>query len=204
MTEEGVDLSLSYRGEIWRKALHLLSLAIPVGLLILGRTTALYILVPIAAILVLSEVLRSRSQTVRDLIWKGFGFMMRPEEIPPAPAPLRFNGATWVLLGACVVVSLFEPSAAAAAMVIGLIGDAAAALVGRRFGRRPIGRRGKSLEGTIAFAVAALPAAAFVPGPSLTGLVAAVIIAALVEGFGTPINDNLAVPLAAGIVLTLL
>ena len=204
MTDEGGDPSLPYRGEIWRKALHLLSLCIPVGLLILGRPTALYILLPVAGIFVVSEVLRSRSQAVRDLIWKGFGFMMRAEEIPQAPAPLRFNGATWVLLGACVVVALFEPPVAAAAMVIGLIGDAAAALAGRRFGKHPLGMRGKSIEGTIAFVVAALAAVAFVPGLAPLGVGTAVIVAALVEGFGTPVNDNLAVPLAAGIVLTLL
>lgn len=204
MTEDGVDSPLPYRGEIWRKTLHILSLSIPVGLLILGRSAALYVVVPLASTFLVSEILRTRSRTVRDLIARIFGSIMRPEEIPPVPAPLRFNGATWVLLSACVVIVLFEPPVAAAAMVIGLVGDAAAALVGRRFGRRPLGSRGKSVEGTIAFAVTAFPAAAFVPGLSLLSLAAAVIVAALVEGFGTPINDNLSVPMAAGIVLTLL
>lgn len=203
VNEEGSGPTLSYRGEIWRKALHLLSLAIPIGLLLLGRRTALLILIPLTVLFVTAEILRSRSETARRLISTAFGFMMRREEIPPVPSPLRFNGATWVLLGACVAIALFEPTKAAAALIIGLIGDAAAALVGRRFGRHPIGKRGKSFEGTVAFAASAFIALTPVPGITAGAAALAVIAAAAVEGFGGPINDNLSVPLAAGLVLTL-
>ncbi|MGA7305476.1 MAG: phosphatidate cytidylyltransferase [Rhodothermales bacterium] len=202
MTEDESGTRLPYRGEIWRKALHLLSLSIPIGLLLFGRQTALVILVPLAAAFVVSEILRSRFAGVRNFISKVFGFMMRPEENPSAPSSVHFNGATWVLLSACVVIALFEPRIAAAALIIGLIGDAAAALIGRRFGRHRIGKRGKSIEGSLAFAVAALLAVYPVPGIALPSAAAAVVVAAIVEGIGGPVNDNLSVPLAAGIVLT--
>lgn len=203
MSEEEAAASLSYGGEIWRKALHLVSLIIPIGLLLWGKATALLILVPVATLFVLSEIARSRSTAVRSLIYRLFGFMMRPEEIPDGPAPLRFNGATWVLLSACVVVAVFEPDQAAAGFIIGLIGDAAAALVGRKFGRRRYGHKGKTIEGTVAFVVAAWLAVQFVPGVPPLGSLAAVAVAALVEGIGLPINDNLSVPFAAALVLTL-
>lgn len=202
LTEDGPKASLPYRGEIWRKALHLLSLSIPVGLMLWGRPTALSIILPLAVAFVAMEIFRCRSEKIRDLIYKGFGFMMRPEEIPPVPSSIRFNGATWVLLSASLVIALFEPRIAASAVVIGLIGDAAAALVGRLYGRHPIGRMGKSLEGSIAFALTSFAAVMLVPGSHAGSAAAAVIVATIVEGVGTPINDNLSVPLAAAIVLT--
>jgi len=203
MNDEEAAASLSYAGEIWRKALHLVSLIIPIGLLLWGKSTALLILVPIASLFVLSEIARSRSNAVRSLIYRLFGFMMRPEEIPEGPAPLRFNGATWVLISACVVIAVFEPGPAAAGFIIGLIGDAAAALVGRKFGRRKYGHKGKTTEGTVAFIVAAWGAVQFVPGIAPLSSFAAVVLAGLVEGIGLPINDNLSVPFAAALVLTL-
>jgi len=202
VTEDESGASLPYRGEIWRKVLHLLSLSIPIGLLLLGRRTALLILLPLAILFVAGEILRTRSATVRNLISKTVGFMMRREEIPPIPTPISFNGATWVLLGACTVAALFEPRIAAASLIIGLVGDAAAALIGRRFGRHRFGRRGKSIEGGIAFAVAAFVAVLPVPGLPVLSVAVAVLAAAFVEGAGGPVNDNLSVPLAAGIVLT--
>jgi dolichol kinase len=204
MTEADPEGSLPYSGEIWRKALHLLSISIPVGLLIFGRTIALYILVPLAAAFVIVEIARIRSQAVRDIVRRFFGFMMRAEEIPPAPAPIHFNGATWVLISACILVILFDPPVAAGGMVIGLIGDAAAALVGRRWGRRPLGQSGRTIEGMIAFILISFPPALLIPGLTTGSVLVAVIAAALVEGFGTPLNDNLSVPLAACIVLTLI
>lgn len=203
MTDETADSPIPLRAEIWRKALHLVSLAIPVGLLLLGRTTALAVLVPLTSVFVGAEIIRSRSESVRTLIGQAFGFMMRNEELPPVPAPIRFNGATWILLSASIVIALFPLQVAASALVIAIVGDAGAAVVGRKFGRHPVGKSGKTLEGSCAFLALSFPAGLLAYGMAPLAVGLAVIVAAAVEAVGGPVNDNLSVPMAAGIILSL-
>ncbi len=189
--------------EVRRKALHLLSLIIPLGLLYLGSSTVLQFLVPITAAAILIEVLRTRSDHVRSIVEKIFGSMMRPEELPPVPTPIRLNGATWVLLTATILISIFPAAVAAAAISIGLIGDAAAALVGRKFGRMKIGNSRKTFEGSLAFVVTTLPIIWIVPDMTLPAGAAGILAGALTEVLDVPINDNLTVPTVAAVVMTL-
>jgi dolichol kinase len=204
MTRDGGGSGIPIGAEVWRKALHLLSLLIPVGLVLLNRTTALYVLVPMSLTAVVIEVLRTRSGVVRDLVEKIFGFMMRPEEIPPVPAPVRFNGATWVLVTSTFLVAVFPIPVAAAAIAIGLIGDAAAALVGRTLGRTRIGNSLKTFEGALAFVISTLPIVWIVPGISILAGLVGILTAAVVEALHLPMNDNFSVPVSAAIVMTLL
>ena len=91
-----------------------------------------------------------------------------------------------------------------AAMATLAVGDPAAAYVGRRVGRTPIGTRGKTLEGACAFFAAAF-ACTFVTllsfyGASLVANVATAATAALAGATAevlAPVDDNIAVPLCA-------
>ena len=47
---------LPFTAELGRKAIHLVALVIPDGILLLGRETALVVLVPITAIALASDV----------------------------------------------------------------------------------------------------------------------------------------------------
>ena len=93
-------------------------------------------------------------------------------------------------------------------LTVMLTGDAAAALIGRRFGRIRL-VNGKSLEGTIAFVTAGYAMLALVLAWSGCGgiwyaaAVPAVIAGALVELFQKQlrIDDNFSIPLATGAVL---
>jgi dolichol kinase len=94
-----------------------------------------------------------------------------------------------------------------------MIGDAAAALVGRRWGRTPWGDGSRTLEGTAAFLGAAgltaallhllLPTAGYDALPWGAAALA-VAVAAAAEALPRPLNDNLRVPLAAALVLYLI
>jgi dolichol kinase len=150
------------------------------------------------------EFLRARFEPIRRLVDTIFGFMMRPEEIPPVPAPVRFNGATWVLLTSTLLVALFEPTIAAAAIAIGLLGDAAAAIVGRRFGRMHIGKSDKTIEGSMAFLLVAAPLIWIVPNLTLPVGLAGVVAGVVVESLHLPINDNFSVPMASALAMTFL
>jgi dolichol kinase len=81
------------------------------------------------------------------------------------------------------------------------VGDVAANIIGKRFGRHRLG--GKSLEGMLGnFAVTF--AVIYFIAPSPVVALAGALTGAIVECLPLPyINDNLSIPLAAGLVMTL-
>lgn len=117
----------------------------------------------------------------------------------------RVNSATWFTTALFVLASLGEPAVATAAIAVLAVGDPLAAVVGRRFGTIKL-VHGRSLQGTLAFVVAASLSAfaalsTWFPGLGTAALVggsfAAATAGALAELFARRIDDNLAIPLAA-------
>src|SRR5688572_11108771 len=112
-------------------------------------------------------------------------------------------------IAAALCVILFPAPVAAAALIMQQMGDAAAAIVGRRYGTvRWPGLR-KTLEGSLALAVAAFASAWLLSGLPVEGLsdalpvsrlAAGAVAAAVAEALPVPIDDNLRVPLIAGAV----
>ena len=114
---------------------------------------------------------------------------------------------TFFILGSFLSFLFFSRDVAVAALFFSAIGDAVAATAGERFGRTRIG--GKSLEGTVAFFASSLAAGAIlvVVGLRLTwiAIVVGALAAALVELLpGSVVDDNLTIPLASGLVVSLL
>lgn len=193
--------SLSYTGELGRKALHLLALLIPLGMAWLGRSTALALLGPAALGAMGADVLRAYSPSFNQGIRTVFGPLMRAEELPPPGHGVRFNGATCVLVGAALMTLLFPLRIAAPTLAMTMLADAAAALVGRRWGRHPWGALSATVEGTAAFVLTGLAVMLWVPAIALGPAVAGVVAGAVVEALPLPINDNIRVPLVAGAVV---
>jgi dolichol kinase len=209
---------LPYRAELRRKALHLLALALPLGAALLGREAALWVLGSAALLALTCDALRSRSRRFARLIRRIFGRMMRDDEwgdgkrsdgeTSDAFFGLRINGATWTLVTMALLVALFPLPVAVASFALFMIGDAAAALVGRRWGRTTWGDGPRTVEGTAAFLVAAglvvapLAAVGYLPVPAWAAALT-VAVAAAAEALPRPLNDNLRVPLATALVLFL-
>lgn len=199
---------LSYRVELQRKAIHLGALVLPLAILALPTPTVRLALTALALLAIALDVARQRVPAVRDAIVRVFGWMMRPEELPPPGAPLVFNGAVWMCLSAAACAWVFPPDVGAAALAMLMIGDAAAALVGRRFGRTRWPRSPKSVEGSAAYVVAAFATGLAVnlwPSADLgiaLPLVGALVGAAL-EALPIPIDDNMRVPLLSGLAMVL-
>jgi dolichol kinase len=120
------------------------------------------------------------------------------------------NGASHVLIAACLSVLVFPKLIAITAFSILIISDICAALVGRRFGSHRF--LDKSLEGTLAFAVSAvgvvLVIAHLVSAPvsfTMIGIVAG-LVGSIVENISPRLrlDDNISIPCSVGTTLWLL
>ena len=200
---EQVERRFPYSAELKRKALHLVALIVPLGMYLLGRTDALWILVPSSILAVGADVLRAYSPAFNAHIRHIFGPLMRTEELPAPGEGIVINGATSVLVGATLLTVLFPLSIAVAVFVMTITADAAAALVGRGIGRHRWPGRPHTVEGTAAFvAVGMLVMMPF--GLGLPGTTSGVLVAAIAEASPLPVNDNIAVPLLAATMVTLI
>jgi dolichol kinase len=204
--------------EIARKLLHLFALTMPAGIYYLPMLgLAWYVPTIILGIVlggsVIIEKLRQVNPAVQALFYKFAGSMLRKEEKHST------TGSTWVIGAAFICSIIFRNDTWIALIVLTLfiLGDAVAALVGMSMGRIKIGK--KSLEGSAAcfslcmlFFYAVFP---FIPGllaplggrvPLMVAAVTALTITVfeLIPLRITPkliVNDNLAVPVIAGLVL---
>ncbi len=180
--------------ELGRKLVHLASSLIPLGYWLAGRDNTIIVLGVMTIGLLSAEVLRTSTAWGRRYYRRIFGGLTRSIEAE------RFTGATFVFLGALPAVVLFPPTVAILAMLFMSLGDSAAALVGIRYGRLRIGN--KTLEGTAACFIVCL-AIALAGGLPVSVALAGAATATLAElvPWGI-INDNVAIPLFAGGVMT--
>lgn len=190
-----------------RNVLHIGSAFLVVGLLeLLDNPTLVLGIAALAAVWAWStELARRLSPRVNAMVMKVFNPVAHPHEVQ------RVNSATWYTTALLLLASTQSTLLCVTGVVVLGIGDPIAALVGRRFGKIKL-LHGRSLEGTLAFAISATIATFFaftLFHPSLglglaLGLAAAASVAgALAELFSLRLDDNFSIPLsaAAGVVL---
>jgi dolichol kinase len=205
MTE---NRQITYRSEVLRKGIHLLSLSIPVIYSVISQATALWILVPLACLFVAIDILGHKEGWVRNTMLRYFEPVMRNHELKVDD--VRLNGASHVLIAACASVWLFPKIIAITAFSILIISDICAALVGRRFGSHRF--LDKSLEGTLAFAVSAIGVVLVIASISSAPLSFVVIgafasiVGALVENISPRLrlDDNISIPGSVGVTMHVL
>ncbi len=182
-------------GEIGRKAIHLSALAIPIGYYFMSATLGRRILLGLTVASFLVDVVRLNEPRMRTFFYLFFGRLVRDHE--------RYNllGATYLLLSSLICVYAFSKPIAVAALAFLILGDAAAAVVGRGIGRVRI--LGKTLEGSLACLLVCLAAAWVIPGLSWPQRLVGATMATLFELLPVPLDDNLRIPMAAGFAMTL-
>ena len=161
-------------------------------LLIMGALVAFAIIV---------ESARMLSPAVRAIVNRLIGRIMRPAE------GRLFTGATYVAIACLLSIWWFPQPVAVTALLFMSISDAAASLVGIKFGGPRI--LGKSLSGCAAFLLTAVAVAWWaMPDHRWIGLIgaaAAMVIEALPLRWGpVKIDDNLAIPLGSGALMAAL
>lgn len=205
---------ISYIEEIKRKLIHLSSLWMVAATIVLpaissyGRWIACALIGVCLLITLISEHdYANGGKYLGRLYGKLFSKMLRSDV---KPGQWSVSGGAPVLAAALLVNLIFPCPIAAAALAVMLTGDAAAALIGRKFGKHKLVNN-KSLEGTVSFVIAGyifLALTALCNQMPLNFYIAgifAVIAGAAVELFTEQIklDDNFTIPLTTGAVLSI-
>jgi dolichol kinase len=174
--------------EARRKTLHVAAALAAAGILAAApRPLQPAIFLAALGAAALTEAVRFHSVAAAGAFERAFGPLLRE------PERHRPTGATTLAAGFALAVLFFPAAAAALGILVAGLADAAAALVGRRFGSRRLAA-GRTVEGSVAcFGVAFAIAWAF-PG---FGVGAATLIAGvvtLVEALPLRVDDNLVLP----------
>lgn len=184
-----------------RSGFHVLAAVI--GLLLVQYTPwAFVIAVPVglASLFWFLEIARRVSDRWNRALMKFFAPIAHPHE------RFRVNSSTWFATALSLLALTFEPVVAGSAIMVLGVGDPAAALVGRRFGRVEL-VNSRTLEGTLTFvAVSFLVVLAVLYmwhgelslGRKIAVAAAGAVAGALTELFCRRIDDNFAIPVVAG------
>ncbi|MDQ8174383.1 MAG: hypothetical protein P2976_02185, partial [Gemmatimonadota bacterium] len=116
-----------WSGELGRKGIHLCSALFPLALAFawVSRTIVLAVLATGLVIAAGIEIGRRRSASMQRGFLRWFGWMLRSHEIT------HLTGASWILLAMFVAVLVLPIPVAITALWAAVVGDTAAALVGR-------------------------------------------------------------------------
>ncbi|MCP4548784.1 MAG: hypothetical protein GY835_20180 [bacterium] len=178
-----------------RKGLHLATVGIPLTIWFMPRSFWQWPLIIGTIIVVIIELIRFGHPGFGALFRRVLGPYMRRHEQD------ELMGSTYLTIACLLSAFLLPREIAVAVMGYLILGDGLAGLVGRTWGRIPIGFH-KTLEGTVTGFLVNLGVGLLIfrdPVPALVGAA----VASAAEYLPIPLDDNLAIPLASGVVLVL-
>jgi dolichol kinase len=182
--------------ETARKAVHIGALVFPATLLVFPAPYGTGLLGLAAAGAILVEGGRFLSPTFNRFFTGRFGPLLRSGE------SRGVTGATWLLVAGCLILIFLPVQRCSLILSQHIVGDAAAALAGRRWGRHRLGN--KSLEGSLAYLLAAWMVLLFycwkIIVPPHPGIIFTLgIFFTAVELFSSRGRDNIFVPVLGGV-----
>ena len=180
--------------EIRRKIVHMATLIIPAGYALTSEEIVLIFLLPFFLCYLSVDLLRHFHSGLASLFRKYFfGRVLREEENP------TFMGSTYFLFSAILTILLFPKSIAIVSLLILILSDTAAALVGKGIGR--ISVFGKTLEGSVAFCLSSLLIVWIYPNLNLLSGFLGALGATVAEVLPIGVDDNLTISLVAGTII---
>jgi dolichol kinase len=167
---------------------------VPIWVYLLPPTPALLGLILATFVTVAIDLLRLSDHRLRKFFLRLFRSLIRSHEEE------HLLGSTHYMIAALLSVVVFDHAIAIAALAFLVLGDAAAAIIGKRFGIPRFW--GKSPQGSLAcFAVCLLLGWLLLPNPWLA--VIGAVAATVAEAMPSPLDDNMRVPIFSGIAMQL-
>ncbi len=182
------------RHELQRKSFHLGMIIVPVAVYFLPPTPALLGLIIATFATVAVDLMRLSDHRLRRFFLQLFRPLIRRHEEE------HLLGSTHYMIAALLSVVVFDHEIAIAALLFLVLGDAAAAIVGKRFGKPLFW--GKSPQGSIACLVVCFALGwLLLRSPELA--VIGAVTATVAEAMPSPLDDNMRVPIFSGIAMQL-
>ncbi len=144
-----MNRQISYLYEVLRKSIHLSSLWMVVFIGVFpGVLNILLFSFLLFAICFIEYGNHRKWPIFTETYGRLFNRILREQE---TQEKFRFSGAPYVIAAALMVTILFSDVVAMTALSTMLVGDTAAALIGRKYGKHKINQNRKSVEGSLAF-----------------------------------------------------
>ncbi|HEX7079220.1 MAG TPA: SEC59/DGK1/VTE5 family protein [Candidatus Eisenbacteria bacterium] len=185
--------------ELKRKAIHLASLAVPVGYYVTPDAWTRQWERALLASVILSlaiEIFRLNHPRTRNMFRHFFGELLRNHE------EASLLGSTYLLIACLLSIHLFAKPVAVLALSFLIVGDTVAAIVGKSFGR--VRLFGKTVEGSVACLVVCFALTRFLPQVPFHVALVGAVVATVFELLPIPLDDNFRIPLSAGFAMDLL
>jgi dolichol kinase len=165
----------------------------------LPQRSARLILLAVCLAVVIVDFLRLHVDGVKEGFILFFGSFLRRHEFT------RLSGATYLLLGCLVTSLLYAKPIVVAACAYIIVGDTFAAILGQNI-KSPGLFTGKTIMGSIGFLLAAAAAAVaiyYLPQTlPFMPLIVGAIAASVFEALPLPLDDNFAVPILSGLIMS--
>jgi dolichol kinase len=189
---------LSISGTLKRGLFHLFgALTLPIAALFLSKAVLLISLGVVTFIVVAIELIRLKVPGVNRLFLWLFKPLLRKEEAS------RLTGTSYTLVASLIAFLVFPRDIAVVALAFLAVGDAMATIVGKKIGKTRF--LGKTLEGDLACFISCLMVGLIFYYAGLDISLLAILVgslgATIAGAIPLPINDNLILPLFAGLVM---
>lgn len=178
--------------ELLRKRVHLATVIVPAIVWFLPRAPAIGLLS--AAVVIALAIEWGR----RKHPWARYQFLRRTRRMLRAHERRGLAGATHMAIAYLLALVLLPLPLAVLAMLYNALGDSAAAIVGRRWGRHRVSW-GKSWEGAGAALAVNLVVGLALPGITPITAVLGAVASAAFEFLPLPLDDNLRITIGGGL-----
>ncbi len=186
--------NLSIGSELKRKSIHMSMIVIPVWYYFAPSPLGVLGLIIAMTITIIFDLLRLSDDRFRKFFLHLFKSLIRSHEEE------HLLGSTHFMIAALISVLVFDKMIAISALTFLILGDTAAAVIGKRFGKKLFW--GKSLAGSFACFVCCLIIGYLLLANEWV-ILAGAISATIVEALPVPMDDNMRVPIASGLIMQL-